>query len=181
MIVASGHATRIAGYIFMPVLGTAVVVAAAVLAVVLLVVIARLVPAERREPHNDVIGFVYAVVGVVYAVVLAMVVIGVWDTLHKARTTTYQESDAVLQLYWYGRALPEPARGEIQDLAKKYSETVVNDEWPLLAHQQSSTQAWTEATALRDFVTAQQPTTLAGQSRYQQALDATATMSDARR
>ena len=35
----------------------------------------RLVPSQTRKQHNDVAGFIYAVLGVVYAVLLALVVI----------------------------------------------------------------------------------------------------------
>jgi hypothetical protein len=39
----------------------------------------RLVPAVSRKQHNDVAGFIYAALGVIYAVVLALVVIAVWE------------------------------------------------------------------------------------------------------
>ena len=38
-----------------------------------------LVPNATRQRHNDVAGFIYAVLGVVYAVLLALVVISVWE------------------------------------------------------------------------------------------------------
>ena len=40
-------------------------------------VVQRLVPAASRQQHNEVAGFIYAVVGVIYAVLLALVVIAV--------------------------------------------------------------------------------------------------------
>ena len=39
----------------------------------------RLVPADSRQRHNDVAGFIYAALGVIYAVLLALVVIAVWE------------------------------------------------------------------------------------------------------
>ena len=39
----------------------------------------RLVPAVSRQRHNDVAGFIYAALGVIYAVLLALVVISVWE------------------------------------------------------------------------------------------------------
>jgi hypothetical protein len=38
----------------------------------------RLVPVASRQRHNDVAGFIYAALGVIYAVLLALVVITVW-------------------------------------------------------------------------------------------------------
>ena len=141
----------------------------------------RYVPAERRQPHNDVLGFVYAVVGVVYAVVLALVVIGVWDAQDQARANTYTETDALLQITWYASTLPQPAHTQIHDLAVAYTNTVIDDEWPLLARHQASPAAWDLFTRLRTAIATQQAATRADQVRYQQAYDATARLGDARR
>ena len=45
----------------------------------------RLVPATSRQPHNDVAGFIYAALGVIYAVLLALVVIAVWGEYDAAK------------------------------------------------------------------------------------------------
>ena len=42
-----------------------------------LVLVQRFVPAERRRPHNDVAGPVSALVGVVFAVLIAFIAIAV--------------------------------------------------------------------------------------------------------
>ena len=44
-----------------------------------LVLVQRLRPARRRLRHNDVAGFIYAVLGVAYAVLLGLVVAAVWE------------------------------------------------------------------------------------------------------
>src|SRR5215212_3392812 len=54
------------------VFGVLVVFAGCLAALVGLEVVQRLVPAQKRQEHNDVAGFLYAVVGVVYAVLLAL-------------------------------------------------------------------------------------------------------------
>ncbi len=59
--------------------GVLVVCGASVVAVVGLALVQRLVPATIRKEHNDVAGFIYAVLGVIYAVLLALVVIAVWE------------------------------------------------------------------------------------------------------
>jgi hypothetical protein len=144
-------------------------------------VLERLVPARRRETHNDVFGFVYAVVGVAYAVLLGLVVVAVWGTLDEAQSNTYAESDAVLQIAWYGHSLPQPAHGEILRLAEQYTDVVINTEWPELAHQQSSPAAWNVADQLQHLVRDQEPTAPAAVARYQEALEAANQLDDARR
>jgi hypothetical protein len=64
-----------------------------VLAFVGLILVQRLVPSVQRQEHNDVAGFIYAVIGVVYAVLLALVVIGGWENHQLAKETTERERE----------------------------------------------------------------------------------------
>jgi hypothetical protein len=60
----------------------------------------RLVPADSRRSHNDVAGFIYAALGVIYAVLLALVVIAVWEEYQAAGETVEQEANAIAEIYW---------------------------------------------------------------------------------
>ena len=80
------------------VFGVLVVFAVCLVAVAGLELVQRLVPAEKRQEHNDVAGFLYAVVGVVYAVLLALLVIAVWEQYQKARKTVESEANAVAEI-----------------------------------------------------------------------------------
>ena len=71
--------------------GVLVVGGACLAAVVGLVLVQRLVPVTTRKEHNDVAGFIYAALGVIYAVLLALVVIAVWEEYGRARVTVEGE------------------------------------------------------------------------------------------
>src|SRR5918998_1901968 len=73
--------------------GVVMVCAVALVAVAGLEVMQRLVPAARRREHNDVAGFIYAVVGVIYAVLLALMVIAVWEEHEAAKATVREEAN----------------------------------------------------------------------------------------
>ena len=73
--------------VFTVVFGVLVVFAGCLAAVAGLELVQRLVPHEKRQEHNDVAGFLYAVVGIVYAVLLALLVIAVWEQFQKANET----------------------------------------------------------------------------------------------
>ena len=165
----------------MPVVGILVIVGLSLLLAAGTFVLERLLPARRREMHNDVVGFVYAVVGVAYAVLLGLVVIAAWNTLDEAKANTYTETDALIQLDWYGHSLPQPQHAQVESLLKEYATVVIDDEWPELARKQSSPQAWDIYTRLRNLIEEQQATTPPAEARYQQALDASAQLGDARR
>src|SRR3954463_10052210 len=85
----------------------------------------RLVPASSRQQHNDVAGFIYAALGVIYAVLLALVVIAVWEEYQSASETVEQEATATAEIVWLAHRLPEPEGTHIQELCKSYAEEVV--------------------------------------------------------
>src|SRR3712207_8149226 len=78
--------------------GVLVVCGASVGAVVGLVLVQRLVPATIREEHNDVAGFIYAALGVIYAVLLALVVIAVWEEFGRARVMVERSEEHTSEL-----------------------------------------------------------------------------------
>jgi hypothetical protein len=113
-------------------LGLAVVVATAVVVTAIAYALPRWVPHHRREPHNEVAGFVYAVVGVVYAVVLAFVVIVVWEGLGRARDLTYAEANNLVEVAWDANEMPAPYSTELKRDVQQYATAVINDEWELM-------------------------------------------------
>jgi hypothetical protein len=79
----------------------------------------------KRQEHNDVAGFIFATIGVFYAVLLAFVVIVGWEALTSARNTTYTEADQLANVYWISRYLPSPQGAAIEGLTLKYAHTVI--------------------------------------------------------
>ena len=106
-----------------------------------LVLVQRLVPPERRVGQNDVAGFIFAVLGVAYAVLLAFVVIAVWEEYKTAQTNVESEAHELAGVYFVASRLPEPDRTRIQDLARTYARVVVEEEWPMMERGQTSPRA----------------------------------------
>ena len=100
-------------------------------------VVQRLVPATSRQRHNDVAGFIYAALGVIYAVLIALVVISVWEEYQAASETVEQEANALAEIAWLGNRLPEPEGENLQELCRSYAEEVVDEEWPLMEQGQA--------------------------------------------
>src|ERR687893_2720224 len=107
------------------VFGVLVVVGACLAAVAGLELVQRLVPAQKRQQHNDVAGFLYAVIGVVYAVLLALLVIAVWEQYERARETVESEANGVAEVAWIAHRLPETERYQLQEDARSYAQEVV--------------------------------------------------------
>jgi len=57
------------------------------------VLVRRLISVEVLERHNEVAGFIYAVIGVVYAVLLGFAAITVWERYDRAQASVEQEAN----------------------------------------------------------------------------------------
>ena len=81
------------------------------------------------EKQNEVAGFIFATVGVIYAVLLAFTVIIVWEQYLAAESAVSQEAAALISVAHDTSSFPEPARGQVHDLLRAYAQYVINDEW----------------------------------------------------
>jgi len=141
----------------------------------------RLVPTRLREEHNDVAGFIYAVVGVAYAVLLAFVVIAVWEEHEAAKDTVESEANELAGVYFLADRLPDPDRARVQELARSYARVVVEEEWPMMEEGGTSVRASALLRELRFSLQEVDASTGAGQVLYDQGLTRVHEVSDARR
>ena len=149
----------------------------------------RLVPAATRQRHNDVAGFIYAALGVIYAVLLALVVIAVWEEYRAASETVEQEANAAADIFWLADRLPETRSTHVQELIRSYAEEVVEHEWPLMEQGQASVMTqgegtpngWTIIDDIRQNIQNFEPRTKAEEQLYAEGLDQIDTLADARR
>jgi hypothetical protein len=146
-----------------------------------LVLVQRLVPPERREGQNNVAGFIYAVLGVAYAVLLAFVVIAVWQDYETSQTNLESEAHELAGLYFLASRLPEPERTDIQELVRKYARVVVEEEWPMMERGQTSPRADSLLRQLTLQVLEFDPGTQGGQVLYESGLRQLHDAADARR
>jgi hypothetical protein len=103
------------------------------LAVLGFVLVHRRIAVHIRHAHNDVAGFIYAVVGIMYAILLAYVTIIVWERFDSVNSVVEQEATNAYNVYHEVDEFPDANRSEVEGIVKAYVETTVDDEWPLLA------------------------------------------------
>jgi len=166
--------------------GLFIVAVATVVAVGGLVLVQRLYSTERRKQHNEVAGFIYAVLGVSYAVLLGLMLIAVWEQWKAAQDVASDEANELAGIFWFAHALPQPEGRHIQELARSYAQVVVEEEWPLMEQGRSSSKAWATLDDLRgtilglDLPTGAQQVPYS-QARYNQILEQLHALGDARR
>ena len=167
------------------VFGVLVVIGACLAAVAGLELVQRLVPHEKRQEHNDVAGFLYAVVGVTYAVLLALLVIAVWEQYQRARETVESEANATVEIAWLDHGLPETEGYHLQEDARSYAQEVVDEEWPLMEQgiegERGTPEGWDLIDDMRATLQEVQPSTEAESQLYGEGLDEIQRLGDSRR
>ena len=98
-----------------------------------LTLVRRLAPRDQFEQHTEVAGYVYAVIGVIYAVILAQVVIAAWEEYRDARSVASAEADAVLNLARLAQGWSPADRDRVEEMLTAYALHVVDIEWPAMA------------------------------------------------
>src|SRR3712207_2823178 len=145
------------------VFGVLVVIGACLAAVAGLELVQRLVPSEKRQQQNDVAGFLYAVVGVVYAVLLALLVFAVWEQYQRAREAVEIEANSVADIAWIAHQLPGAERYQLQGLARSYAQEVGDEEWPLMEQgiegQRGTPEGWDLIDDMRTTIQGFEPQT----------------------
>lgn len=97
--------------------------------------------AERLALNNEVAGFKFAVVGVFYAVLLAFVVVAVWEDYRDTETAVRNEAKALSDLHQASYALPKDVGDTMRNHLVSYAEQVRDIEWPAMAKGQASDRA----------------------------------------
>src|ERR1044071_1075320 len=78
------------------------------------VLVRRRWPHLAEGEHNDVAGYLIAIVGVIYAVLLAFVVVVTWQQFSQASNIVGQEASALRGLYRESVAFPADVRERIE-------------------------------------------------------------------
>jgi hypothetical protein len=133
------------------VLGVAIVALAVALSLGGLVFVRRSVELSTLESHHEVAGFILAVVGVVYAVLLAFVVVVTWQQFEDARSATDTEAAEIAGLYRTSAALPAGG-ARMRRALSAYTYSVADDEWPEMAEHHRESRR-TDAALLRVWAT----------------------------
>src|ERR1700759_687785 len=109
-----------------------VVVIPTAIAIGFQIIVRRLVGVERLALNNEVAGFIFAIIGVVYAVLLAFVVIAVWEKFSEGQTSVAKESAAPAALFYYSEGA-EPEAVKLHETLIHYLKLVIESDWPAMA------------------------------------------------
>lgn len=109
------------------------VVAAACVVVALL---QKFAPPTEREHNNEIGTTMFELITVLYAIVLAFVLITAWENKHEAGQVTFKEANELVDVYWSAAALDPEAREEVRAAVRAYTDEVIEREWVAMRDQE---------------------------------------------
>ena len=134
-----------------------VVVIPTALAVGGTIVVRRRTRLKQLTENNEVAGFKFAVVGVIYAVLLAFAVFVVWEQLTAAESDVVREAGSAVNLYRLVGGMDVENERNVRTLITRYLETAIADDWPAMESGAGSATATRALNALYAGVLGYQP------------------------
>jgi hypothetical protein len=122
--------------------------------------IRRHVAFEKLRTNNEVAGFKFATIGVLYAVLLAFVVVIAWERYHDAERALAAEAGSATALFRLSTGLPETLGAPLRHGVSAYLRSVVADDWPAMAAGHASPATTRILTNLYDLVVRYRPSDL---------------------
>ncbi|MDZ4711540.1 MAG: hypothetical protein SGI89_04360 [bacterium] len=115
-----------------------VLVLSAGLSLLALTIIRKKIGWEIFRENHEVGGFLFNALGLIYAVLIAFVVFATWDEYDSALEYCDKEAIMLQDIFLNSEGLPEESEKQIKQKVLEYLEGVINEDWPLLAVDQSN-------------------------------------------
>jgi Protein of unknown function (DUF4239) len=96
------------------------------------VIVRRYVTLERLTANNEIAGLKYAVLGVLYAVLLAFATIVVWQKFSDAETNVAQEAGSATTIYRLSQGMGDKPGADIRSAVTNYLKVAIADDWPAM-------------------------------------------------
>ncbi len=104
------------------------------------VLVRRTFGLERLAINNEVAGFKFAVVGIVYGLLLTLATISAWDKFSEAHVAVIDEAAAATAIYQLTDG-PEEDKLAVRGALEKYLRLAIDKDWPAMEVEQESEEA----------------------------------------
>lgn len=92
----------------------------------------KFAPYEIMEGHKEIAGFIYGILGTIYAVILGFSVVVLWEHFHDAEIIADREASALSDLHLLAQGLPANQQAAFTSSLERYCKLVVDEEWALM-------------------------------------------------
>ena len=80
--------------------------------------------------HNDIVGYYFSAITVLYGITLGLLMVGVWSTFSQTAEKVDREADSLAALYMDVSQYPDPGRRVLQGDLRTYTRQVIDLAWP---------------------------------------------------
>jgi hypothetical protein len=162
--------------------GIAVVLAAALASMIGFAMVSRYVPRRWRVADGDAAGTVYSTIGMVYAILIAIAAIAVWEPRADVASNTEAEASSLVEAYWSANRLSGADKDDVQRLIVGYLQVAGGSEWEHLRTAHTGTMTAEDlSTELREKVDTIRPEADAEQAAHQMLVGQVSAAATARR
>jgi Protein of unknown function (DUF4239) len=131
-------------------------------------VLRRAVPALKKQDHNEVAGFLVAVIGVAYAVIAGFTIIALWENFTDAQNATKVEALRATPLEQGSRVFGPATETRLRTEVIAYSQSVI-DNWDTIKQGNASPQVRANIDAMFTTIENLKPTTEAQRAFVEEA------------
>lgn len=134
------------------------VLGAAAISSVIVVIARRFGSDEVGEKNLGAGGSVFSIVAGLHAVLVAFILISLFDASNNAEEQVQREANALVAVDWSSDSLPEPAKTKVEQLIRDYVSTVVDEEWPHMREGEGvDNKGWTTLNQLKETIATSAP------------------------
>lgn len=93
----------------------------------------KVIPVHVLKLHNDIAGFIFATLGVIYAVLVAFMVVVSWHSFDTTTKNLEKEANTYADIYRDSAGVGRAFHRQVAFTLNRDVKSVVNDEWPMMA------------------------------------------------
>jgi hypothetical protein len=87
---------------------------------------------KRSMPYNnEITGIIFAALSLIYSLLVAFVIVAVWEDYEELNNTIEKEADKLNSIIVHSSMLPDSLKNPIQSAVGDYCKRVVNEEWEM--------------------------------------------------
>ena len=162
--------------------GLIVVAVAGLIGAFGLLVRVRVFPGRQDEEREDVAGYVTMMVGVIFALILALALVSVWENRDSAEGHVAAEASSLHETTLLAASLLPADQQRIQQAADAYAGYVIRTEWPAMrSRKEAGDTGWQLLSGLRTAFLSADVATPARQAVLSDATTQLSNLADARR
>ena len=152
------------------ILGLMIVGGAMLVSVIGVLIVRRFIPTNRLKIHHDVADPILGAIAAVYAVLIAFVVVTVWQSFDKSNAGVQMEANYLADIYRDSEAFSPDFHQKVGDLLRQYRQAVVTDEWKTMAKGEMSLEVEGLMRKIWSLYTTYEPKTPTEQSFFDESV-----------